>query len=134
MGADRNNSSSSLRPPPGLLVGECPLLAAGSTGRRNTGVESICRRLERQGLARSFIELAGHPVQVCLGVDRQVRPLGEVLPQQAIGVLVGAALPGALRIAEVPFGGYKQSGWGREMGQAVLSNYLEIKAITSRIR
>ncbi|HMH65589.1 MAG TPA: aldehyde dehydrogenase family protein, partial [Rhizomicrobium sp.] len=33
----------------------------------------------------------------------------------------------------LPFGGYKQSGWGREMGQAVLSNYLETKAITSRL-
>jgi phenylacetaldehyde dehydrogenase len=33
----------------------------------------------------------------------------------------------------LPFGGYKQSGWGREMGQAVLSNYLEAKAVTSRI-
>jgi phenylacetaldehyde dehydrogenase len=33
----------------------------------------------------------------------------------------------------LPFGGYKQSGWGREMGQAVLSNYLEMKAVTSRI-
>ena len=33
----------------------------------------------------------------------------------------------------LPFGGYKQSGWGREMGQAVLSNYLETKAITTRI-
>ena len=35
--------------------------------------------------------------------------------------------------AALPFGGYKQSGWGREMGQAVLSNYLENKAITTRI-
>jgi phenylacetaldehyde dehydrogenase len=33
----------------------------------------------------------------------------------------------------LPFGGYKQSGWGREMGQAVLSNYMETKAITTRI-
>jgi phenylacetaldehyde dehydrogenase len=33
----------------------------------------------------------------------------------------------------LPFGGYKQSGWGREMGQAVLSNYLETKAITTRL-
>ncbi|MGH8504081.1 MAG: aldehyde dehydrogenase family protein [Gammaproteobacteria bacterium] len=30
----------------------------------------------------------------------------------------------------LPFGGYKQSGWGREMGEAVLSNYTETKAVT----
>ncbi len=35
--------------------------------------------------------------------------------------------------AALPFGGYKQSGWGREMGQAVLANYLENKAITTHI-
>ena len=32
---------------------------------------------------------------------RQVCALGEVLSQQTVGVLVGAALPRALRIAEV---------------------------------
>lgn len=30
----------------------------------------------------------------------------------------------------LPFGGYKQSGWGREMGEAVLDNYTETKAVT----
>ena len=34
-------------------------------------------------------------------MDGQVGFLGEVLSQQAVGVFVGAALPGALRIAEV---------------------------------
>ncbi|MGH8552768.1 MAG: aldehyde dehydrogenase family protein, partial [Methylococcales bacterium] len=33
----------------------------------------------------------------------------------------------------LPFGGYKQSGWGREMGSEVLENYLETKAVTVRI-
>lgn len=33
----------------------------------------------------------------------------------------------------LPFGGYKQSGWGREMGEAVLDNYTETKAVTIRI-
>ena len=35
--------------------------------------------------------------------------------------------------ASLPFGGYKQSGWGREMGEAVLSNYTETKAVTVRL-
>lgn len=36
-----------------------------------------------------------------LAVDAQIRPLGQVLAHQAIHVLVGASLPGAVRIAEV---------------------------------
>ena len=35
--------------------------------------------------------------------------------------------------AALPFGGYKQSGWGREMGHEVLNNYLETKAICAAI-
>jgi phenylacetaldehyde dehydrogenase len=31
--------------------------------------------------------------------------------------------------ASMPFGGYKQSGWGREMGADVLRNYLETKSV-----
>ena len=33
----------------------------------------------------------------------------------------------------LPFGGYKQSGWGREMGHEVLNNYTEIKAVTAQL-
>lgn len=32
--------------------------------------------------------------------------------------------------AALPFGGYKESGWGREMGAEVLKNYTEVKAVT----
>jgi len=35
--------------------------------------------------------------------------------------------------AALPFGGYKQSGWGREMGEAVLENYLSTKAVTIQL-
>ncbi len=31
--------------------------------------------------------------------------------------------------AALPFGGYKQSGWGREMGEEALHGYLETKAV-----
>jgi phenylacetaldehyde dehydrogenase len=33
--------------------------------------------------------------------------------------------------AALPFGGYKQSGWGREMGHDALELYTEIKAVCS---
>jgi phenylacetaldehyde dehydrogenase len=35
--------------------------------------------------------------------------------------------------AALPFGGYKQSGWGREMGAEVLNNYTEVKAVTIKL-
>jgi phenylacetaldehyde dehydrogenase len=35
--------------------------------------------------------------------------------------------------AALPFGGYKQSGWGREMGHDVLNNYTQTKAVCAKI-
>jgi phenylacetaldehyde dehydrogenase len=35
--------------------------------------------------------------------------------------------------ASLPFGGYKQSGWGREMGEEVLHNYTQVKAVTAAL-
>lgn len=35
--------------------------------------------------------------------------------------------------AAMPFGGYKESGWGREMGHAALDNYLETKSVIADI-
>ncbi len=35
--------------------------------------------------------------------------------------------------ASLPFGGYKQSGWGREMGEEVFHNYTETKAVTAAL-
>ena len=35
--------------------------------------------------------------------------------------------------ASLPFGGYKESGWGREMGEFALENYLEVKAVTTAL-
>jgi len=31
--------------------------------------------------------------------------------------------------AALPFGGYKQSGWGREMGEEVLEAYTKTKSV-----
>ncbi|WIX75458.1 aldehyde dehydrogenase family protein [Amycolatopsis carbonis] len=35
--------------------------------------------------------------------------------------------------AELPFGGYKQSGWGREKGDEVLQQYLETKTVVAAL-
>ena len=74
---------------------------AGSTGRRNTGVKSLCWGFKLQGLTWPFVELTSHFVQIGLRVHRQVSALRKVLPEQAIGVLVRPALPRALRIAKI---------------------------------
>jgi phenylacetaldehyde dehydrogenase len=35
--------------------------------------------------------------------------------------------------AAMPFGGYKQSGWGREMGHDCLEMYTETKSVCTRL-
>jgi phenylacetaldehyde dehydrogenase len=35
--------------------------------------------------------------------------------------------------ASLPLGGYKQSGWGREMGHEALEAYTEVKAVTTQL-
>ncbi len=35
--------------------------------------------------------------------------------------------------AALPFGGYKESGWGRDMGHDALENYTETKAVCARL-
>ena len=52
-------------------------------------------------LARSRIEAQGNLVELGLTVDGQVGALGQVLAQQAVGVLVAAALPRTMRVSEV---------------------------------
>ena len=41
-------------------------LGAGSTDRRNTGVESLCWGFKLQGLSRPFVELTCHFIQIGL--------------------------------------------------------------------
>ena len=53
------------------------------------------RRGNVETFSRARIQAMGDGVQLALGIARQVRALGQVLAQQAIGVLVGATLPRA---------------------------------------
>ena len=48
-----------------------------------------------------LVETLGDRIQLFLAVEGQVRPLGEVLAEEAVGVLAGPPLPGAMGVAEV---------------------------------
>ena len=63
-------------------------------------VEGFGGGLPAEDLARSGVERRGDGFEVRGGPARQVGAFGEVLAQQAVGVLVRAALPGAVRVGE----------------------------------
>jgi hypothetical protein len=50
-----------------------------------------------QAFSRSNVQAMNEGIQRAPGVVRQVRTLGQILAQLAIGVLVGAALPRAVQ-------------------------------------
>jgi hypothetical protein len=63
--------------------------------------EHLQRGVEGMRGAGSIVQAIGDGVQFSLVVHRQIGALGQVLPEQPIGVLAGAALLGAVRSAEV---------------------------------
>ena len=66
---------------------------------------------------RACVHAMRDGVQLALGIARQVRALGQVLAQEAMGVLVGAALPGAVRIG-------KEDLAREPLGQALMFGHL----------
>src|SRR5680860_664637 len=63
--------------------------------------EQLCGTSEAQRFAWPGIQLPGNRIQLFLREATQVAALGQILPQQAIRILVDAALPGTVRIGEV---------------------------------
>ncbi len=51
--------------------------------------------------SRSTVERVGHRLEIFGAVSAEVGALGEVLTQESVGVLIGAALPWWLWVAEV---------------------------------
>src|SRR3954464_14946259 len=80
-----------------------------SSGRRNTAsvsgskelVQSLGRCPPTKGLSRPAVEGDRHGRKIVRAVRAEVGALWKVLPQQPVGVLVRATLPGAVGIAEV---------------------------------
>jgi hypothetical protein len=77
--------------------------------------------------------IASQPTRRTHGYDRarqSTEPAGEEVREPAQPVWVNCH---NVFDAALPFGGYKQSGWGREMGEEVLHNYTEVKAVTTAL-
>ena len=54
-----------------------------------------------QPLARTVVDFVGNGIELLLAIDRQVCALWQVLAHQPDHVLIGATLPGAMRVAKV---------------------------------
>src|ERR1700719_3206055 len=61
-----NRGSTGMNSSASRSAAECLFRAAGSTGRRNTGVKSLRWGFKLQGLTGSFVELTSHFVQIGL--------------------------------------------------------------------
>ena len=77
---------------------------------------------EAQRLACSGIQFPGDRIEDCLGELAQITALGQVLPQQTVGILVDAALPGAVLIGEVDLhtGGFRQPLVSRHLSALII--------------
>ena len=62
--------------------------------------EDLVWCLEVEDFARPVVEPLSDDVEVVLGVCAEVGSLGEILSDEAVGVFVAAALPGAVGIGE----------------------------------
>src|SRR5262245_37306746 len=76
-------------------------LAAGETGGL---IVDFVRGAKAEAAARAVVEAGGDMVAVRLGELTEEGSFGQVLADEAVGVLAGAALPGVVRSGEVDGG------------------------------
>jgi DNA invertase Pin-like site-specific DNA recombinase len=92
----RGTSGRASTPPPSRPIRG----SADSSGHCNSSSESCSRRGEAETLARALVEYVGDGVELDFGDGGEVNALGEVLPEQPVGVLVAPALPRRVGVAE----------------------------------
>jgi hypothetical protein len=63
------------------------------------------------GWTSPAVQAVGDSIEFILAVDREVGAFGQVLTQQSVGVFASAALPRAVRVAEV----HAHAGGGGEL-------------------
>ena len=63
--------------------------------------KQVCRALPSEALTRTGKKLPGDGIKLDLSETGEVCSLGEIVPEQAVGVLVDAALTRTVRVGEV---------------------------------
>src|SRR4030067_466022 len=88
--------------------------------------------LEAHRVAWLGFQFPGNRIQLLLREATQVCSLGQILPQQAVGVLVDATLPGAVRIGEVDLypGGFRQPLMRRHFPALIISQRQTLLRLT----
>ncbi len=81
--------------------------------RIQKAVEDFEGAAEAETLSRTVVQVADVGSQLCLGDLGQIRAFGQILAQQAVGVLVGASLPGVIGMGEVDGHGQLAFEFGR---------------------
>src|ERR1700758_2526320 len=64
-------------------------------------IKRLCRRLPSKRLSGPCVEGGRHGRNVVGAMHAEIDAFWKILAQQSVGVLVGAALPWAVRIAEI---------------------------------
>ncbi len=83
------------------------------------------RRPKVETFSWARIESMGNGIQLTVGIARQIRAFGQVLTQQPIRILVGAALPGRM--------GIRKEDADRELlGEALMLRHLFAPIIRQR--
>ena len=88
-------------------------------------MEQLRRSAESVSLARPVVQLVGDPIALPLGERMHGGSFGQILPDESVGVLVGAARPGVMR------GGEEEPQWE---GSFDIPVAVELAAVVGRDR
>lgn len=66
--------------------------------------EHLIGRFEARAFSGAIVEFVHGLSHLVIGDVAEISALGKVLPDQAVGILVGAALPGGIGVGEVEAG------------------------------